>query len=180
MKEKILRIFKIWGERGVYDESFIADLSGLMSLPSKKKVQPPPEPEVPDPLDFHPPALFVKIRSCHKLEDDTDLRLKRLNETHQSFTDADALRKHLKDKRKGDDAVAEVEEGVKKMNAYMKALEMEIEERKLLIIELDLAEKYYEAQKGEAKLVVNVSIPAETVHNSHEPSRTFLSHIHSR
>lgn len=38
MKHKILRIFKIWEQRGVYGEEFITDLSGLISAspPSKK------------------------------------------------------------------------------------------------------------------------------------------------
>lgn len=31
VKARILRIFKIWEQRGVYGEEFIADLSGLIS-----------------------------------------------------------------------------------------------------------------------------------------------------
>jgi hypothetical protein len=30
VKGNISRIFKIWGERGIYDETFIADLNGLL------------------------------------------------------------------------------------------------------------------------------------------------------
>jgi hypothetical protein len=41
-------------------------------------------------------VLIAKIRSCKKLEDDTDLKLKRLNESHLSFSDADSLCSHLK------------------------------------------------------------------------------------
>jgi hypothetical protein len=36
VKNRILRIFKIWDERGIYDEAFIADLSGLLSTTTKK------------------------------------------------------------------------------------------------------------------------------------------------
>lgn len=36
VKHRILRIFKIWDERGIYDEAFIADLSGLLSTNTKK------------------------------------------------------------------------------------------------------------------------------------------------
>lgn len=36
VKQRILRIFKIWDERGIYDEAFIADLSGLLSTTTKK------------------------------------------------------------------------------------------------------------------------------------------------
>jgi hypothetical protein len=33
VKGNISRIFKIWGERGIYDETFIADLNGLLDCP---------------------------------------------------------------------------------------------------------------------------------------------------
>jgi hypothetical protein len=36
VKHRILRIFKIWQERGIYDEAFITDLSGLLSTTTKK------------------------------------------------------------------------------------------------------------------------------------------------
>ena len=37
VKHRILRIFKIWDQRQVYDEEFLADLSGLISAVPKKK-----------------------------------------------------------------------------------------------------------------------------------------------
>lgn len=36
VKHKILRLFKIWDERSVYDETFLADLSGLLTAQTKK------------------------------------------------------------------------------------------------------------------------------------------------
>jgi len=33
VKHNISRIFKIWGERGIYEETFIADLNGLLDCP---------------------------------------------------------------------------------------------------------------------------------------------------
>lgn len=36
VKHKILRLFKIWDERSVYDETFLADLSGLLTAHTKK------------------------------------------------------------------------------------------------------------------------------------------------
>ncbi|CAG2059333.1 unnamed protein product, partial [Timema podura] len=41
VKHRILRIFKIWGERGVYDEAFITDLTGLLSTATKKPTAEP-------------------------------------------------------------------------------------------------------------------------------------------
>ncbi|XP_046662912.1 uncharacterized protein LOC124355802 [Homalodisca vitripennis] len=37
VKNKILRLFKIWDERSIYDEAFLVDLSGLLS--SRKPAQ---------------------------------------------------------------------------------------------------------------------------------------------
>lgn len=38
VKSRIMRIFKIWDERGVYDEAFISDLCGLLTTSVKKKI----------------------------------------------------------------------------------------------------------------------------------------------
>lgn len=44
VKHKILRIFKIWEQRGIYNEEFIADLSGLISVsPAARKTDDPHE-----------------------------------------------------------------------------------------------------------------------------------------
>lgn len=39
MKHKILRLLKIWDERNIYDETFLADLSGLLTAHTKKSNQ---------------------------------------------------------------------------------------------------------------------------------------------
>lgn len=36
MKGKILRLFKIWNERAIYDEVFLSDLCGLLTTNTKK------------------------------------------------------------------------------------------------------------------------------------------------
>nr|CAD7431088.1 unnamed protein product [Timema monikensis] len=148
VKHRILRIFKIWGERGVYDEAFITDLTGLLSTATKK---PTAEPAIE--VEFQPPLLIAKVRACMKLENDTDLKLKRLNESPLSFSDAEALRSHLKGKRQGDDMVSEVDEGIAKMQLYVNALDSELKERASLIDLLDQAEGFYNSQNGEAKIV---------------------------
>lgn len=45
VRPKILRIFKIWEQRGVYDDEFLSDLTGLLSAGAVKKTDD-------DPLDF--------------------------------------------------------------------------------------------------------------------------------
>lgn len=41
VKNKILRIFKIWEQREVYTEEFLADLYGLLNITTIKKNLPP-------------------------------------------------------------------------------------------------------------------------------------------
>lgn len=36
IQSKISRIIKIWEERGVYDDSYLADLTGLLTTPIQK------------------------------------------------------------------------------------------------------------------------------------------------
>lgn len=149
VRTKVLRLFTIWNERNIYDESFLVDLVGLLSSRT------PAQASVPDAQDFQPSTLITKIRSCKVLEDDTDLRLKIVNDNELCLSDADALRCSLKDRRHGEDVVAEVEEGIGKMEAYIRALEVEVKERQELIDLLDLADVFYETQKGEARIVCN-------------------------
>lgn len=42
VRNKILRLFKIWDERSIYDEAFLMDLSGLLSSNPKKPVSSDP------------------------------------------------------------------------------------------------------------------------------------------
>ncbi|KAG8222834.1 hypothetical protein J437_LFUL010346 [Ladona fulva] len=151
VKQSILRIFKIWDERGIYDETFISDLTGLLTTSTKGQSS-----EQSQPLpDFQPRILIEKIKSCKECEDETDMLLKKLNDSHLSLSDADALRASLKDRRQGDDVVSEVDEGVAKMEAYVRALEQELKERAVLIELLEQGNQFYDVQKGEAKVVAN-------------------------
>lgn len=50
----------------------------------------------------------------------------------------------------------DVEDGIVKLEAYTKALELEIKERIDLISMLEVSEQFYETQRGEAKVVCNV------------------------
>lgn len=62
------------------------------------------------------------------------------------------------DRRHGADLEQEIDEGVEKMMNYISALRAEIKDRTLLIEILDLSEAFYENQRGEAKVVCNVSV----------------------
>ncbi|KAK6643694.1 hypothetical protein RUM43_005204 [Polyplax serrata] len=150
VKSRIMRIFKIWDERGVYDEAFISDLCGLLTTNVKKKTD-----TNLDSSEFQSSILIAKIHECKLLASDTDIRFKKVKENSLHLTDADNMLHSLKDRRHGSDVVAEVDAGVKKMEAYVKALELEIAEREKLIDFLHQATLFYESQRGEAKIVSN-------------------------
>ena len=91
VKHKIVRIFNIWQQRGVYNEEFISDLCGLISVvPTASKNDEPHEFQV-DWLksvavfainmdQFQANYVVNKIKQCSKLENETDLKLKVLKE----------------------------------------------------------------------------------------------------
>ncbi|XP_065352401.1 uncharacterized protein LOC135947451 [Cloeon dipterum] len=149
IKNNITRIFKIWGERGVYDEAFIADLSNLLDC--QKGVSSDTAKLV---AEFQPLRLVDKIRGCKILEDDTDLKLKHIKDFPLDLTNADTLRSSLKDRRHGADLVTEVDQGMAKIQCYVASLKEEIKERGKLIEFLEQGDVFYEHQKGEAKIVV--------------------------
>ncbi|KAL7303317.1 hypothetical protein TKK_0004507 [Trichogramma kaykai] len=151
VKHRILRIFKIWDQRGVYDEEFLADLSGLISAAPKKKVEPQPV----QPEEFQAPLLISTMRSCATLEQATDARLRDLRDTNTDFNNLEELRSSLKDRRRVEDAEKEVDIATKSIENYIKALEAEIGERKQVLDLLDQADQFYETQRGEVKIVVN-------------------------
>lgn len=52
VRPKILRIFKIWEQRSVYDDEFLSDLTGLLSAGAIKKTDD-------DPLDFQVSVFII-------------------------------------------------------------------------------------------------------------------------
>ncbi|XP_068624041.1 uncharacterized protein [Battus philenor] len=146
VRPKILRIFKIWEQRSVYDDEFLSDLTGLLSAGATKKTDD-------DPLDFQPQQLVNKIKQCTVLEADTDLRLKYIHESHLQLSDADALRASLKDRSNKDDVEKELNEGIACVERYTQALQREIVAREALLALLASANQYYSTQRGEVKVV---------------------------
>lgn len=64
MKHKVLRIFKIWEQRGIYNEEFIADLSGLISASPAKKSDDPHEFQVKNTRTQHDLSYFDYCVFC--------------------------------------------------------------------------------------------------------------------
>ncbi|KYQ46835.1 Regulation of nuclear pre-mRNA domain-containing protein 2 [Trachymyrmex zeteki] len=152
VKHRILRIFKIWDQRQVYDEEFLADLSGLISAAPKKKLDPPPTTQ---PEEFQAALLISTMRSCATLEQATDARLRDLRESNIDIESAEELRSSLKDRRRMEDAEKEIDLVARNVENYVRALEAEIRERAQVVELLDQADQFYETQRGEVKIVTN-------------------------
>ncbi|KAJ8975873.1 hypothetical protein NQ317_015206 [Molorchus minor] len=148
VKHKILRIFKIWEQRGVYNEEFISDLCGLLSVV-------PSGPKGDEPHEFQPNYVINKIKTCTKLEKDTDTKLKVLNEHNPKIQMDDGLIASLKDRAHVDDVEKEVDVYVTHMENYINALKLEIKNRINLITVLKQAETQLEADRKDVKVVAN-------------------------
>ncbi|XP_053620138.1 uncharacterized protein LOC128680769 isoform X2 [Plodia interpunctella] len=146
VRTKILRIFKIWEQRAVYDEEFLSDLTGLLSAGALKKTDD-------ESVDFQPQQLVNKIKQCTVLEADTDLRLKYIHDSHLQLSDADALCASLKEKTNKEEVEKELNEGIACVEKYTQALQREIVAREALLALLSSADQYYQTQRGEVKVV---------------------------
>ncbi|KAH9645676.1 hypothetical protein HF086_005325 [Spodoptera exigua] len=118
VRPKILRIFKIWEQRSVYDDEFLSDLTGLLSAGALKKSD--------DDSEFQPSQLVNKIKQCSVLEADTDLRLKEIHDSHLELSDAELLRASLKERGNKDDVEKELNDGISCVERYTAALQREI------------------------------------------------------
>ncbi|KAJ8708337.1 hypothetical protein PYW07_010462 [Mythimna separata] len=148
VRPKILRIFKIWEQRSVYDDEFLSDLTGLLSAGALKKD---------DEAEFQPNQLVNKIKQCAVLEGDTDLKLKEIHESHLELSDAELLRASLKglyeERGNKDDVEKELNDGIACVERYTVALQREIVAREALLALLNHATQYYSTQRGEVKVV---------------------------
>ncbi|XP_059615681.1 regulation of nuclear pre-mRNA domain-containing protein 2 [Phlebotomus argentipes] len=148
VKSKILRIFKIWEQRGVYNEDFLADLVGLLNMPPPaKKNQESKEPEVADETT----ALIANVRDCVKLQERTDKSFKNLSKMPQC--DVDNIKQNLKDRSHVEDVEKELEECLTNLESYMNTLKAEIKARGILITALVQADEFYHNQRGDVKTV---------------------------
>ncbi|OWR47531.1 hypothetical protein KGM_208159 [Danaus plexippus plexippus] len=143
VRPKILRIFKIWEQRSVYDDEFLSDLTGLLSAGAVKKTDD-------DPLDFQATSTVGQqdktvycARSGYSGEIEIPLEL----------SDTDALCSNLKERSSKDDVEKELNEGIQCVERYTQALQREIVAREALLALLSSANQYYSTQRGEVKVV---------------------------
>uniref|UniRef100_A0A8D8YYY0 Regulation of nuclear pre-mRNA domain-containing protein 2 n=1 Tax=Cacopsylla melanoneura TaxID=428564 RepID=A0A8D8YYY0_9HEMI len=149
VKQKILRLFKIWNERSIYDEVFLSDLCGLLTTTTKKNANA-------ENNEFQPNVMFDKMKQLEILEDSTNDELGMISENPLNLNDIKHLGALVKERRtSGQDVESELEEGIAHLNKYMVCLKQELTERTTLLELLEQGEAFYESQKKEAKVVSN-------------------------
>lgn len=148
VKHKILRIFKIWEQRGVYNEEFISDLCGLIkAVPSGAKGD--------EPHEFQAHYVINKIKASVNFERDADKKLTVLTEHNPKIQITPDLCSSLKDRAHVDDVEKEIDVYAKHMEDYINALKLEIKNRIALISVLKQAETQLEADRKDVKIVAN-------------------------
>lgn len=148
IKNKILRIFKIWEDRSIYSEEFISDLCGLISVT-------PTAPKNEEPHEFQPSYVIHKIKALTKTETDAEQKLKKVNVKTPKIVKNDSITSTLKDRAHLDDTEKELDHYVKNMEDYINALKAEIKSRITLITVLKQAEGQLETDKKDVKVVAN-------------------------
>ncbi|XP_017067906.1 uncharacterized protein LOC108105705 isoform X2 [Drosophila eugracilis] len=147
VKDKILRIFKIWEQREIYNEEYLSDLSGLLNIAPPKKSQV----DVSD--EFQSATLIAQVRECVELAETTDKSMQKLPKP-PNF-EIEVIKQQLKDKSHSGDIEKEVERCVAFINAYNKNLQNEIKSRKAVVASIEQAKKFYEHQSKEVKVVAS-------------------------
>lgn len=145
VKHKILRIFKIWGDRQVYNEEFLTDLNGLLSASLPK-----PKPKDADPDEFQIQTIVTSVRQCVKLQTETDRSLKSVNKLQPP-----KLPGIFKDRAHCKEVTKQIDEDVRKHERHLHNLKAEIKVRTVLVAALQQADEFYQTQRGEVKVVAN-------------------------
>ncbi|XP_058815608.1 uncharacterized protein LOC131679071 isoform X2 [Topomyia yanbarensis] len=183
VKHKILRIFKIWEQREIYNDEFLADLNGLLSATTVKKndsssgiatsasggatatlatgptrlveAKNARETISIDIDDFQTASLVSTIKDCVKNETDTDTTFKSLNKTPP--VDVEQVKNSIKGKERKRvmDIEREIEENLVHYQSYVHSLKTELKSRRMLLSLLEQAETFYHNQRGEVKVVAN-------------------------
>ncbi len=77
--------------------------------------------------------MCTQLKIMKALEEETDYRSKTLKDSEVDLADVDRLRQTLKDRQHGNDFISEFEEGRKRVESYIKALERELSKRRQVV-----------------------------------------------
>ena len=150
---KVQRCLDIWEERDVFDKDYIQDLTSLIDMTPVKEDQ-----EIVE--NFNPAGLCTQIKILKALEDDADYKLKTLKENELDIQNIEEMKQKLKDKHCGAEFVQEFEDGTKRMEQYIKAMEREIRKRRQVGVKLLLVTRvcdYQELDLGSLRAVLLIA-----------------------
>ena len=102
---------------------------------------------------MQPAQLVEKIRQFRQQEEETEAKQKVLNDSHVKITEVEVLRASVKDRHKTSDFLSELDTSVTRMEEYVRSLELENQQRAALVALLQQGDLFYEAQRGEFKVV---------------------------
>ncbi|XP_068221198.1 uncharacterized protein [Palaemon carinicauda] len=153
IRPKIIRIFNIWEERGIYDAKLIAEFTEIVENVGTVNAS---ENEIVL-SSFQPVQLVEGIRTVVALEKSTESLRNDLRNQDFSLTDDEInqLRQTVKERGTSRERMEEFEEAVVALECYLASVQKEIEERTQVVTLLEQAEIFYETQRGEAKMVAN-------------------------
>lgn len=151
IRPKIERMFKIWEERNIYETDFVEELEGLLTNSKSRATL-----NTKLLAEFQPGKVMEQLSLFDELERSMKLRAKYVGTLKEKLdvTGSDAT-KQLKDRQHGKEFSQQFEDTCCKVEHYVVQLERAIKERASLIEILEESELFYDAQYGEAKIVVN-------------------------
>ncbi|XP_022110340.1 regulation of nuclear pre-mRNA domain-containing protein 2-like [Acanthaster planci] len=152
IREKVLRIFKIWGERSIYSVDFCDKLQ--KATVSQKPAKAKPRPDTKLLVDFNHEEVPQVIEQLARFEGEVELKYRQLNMLNVDVASTETIMQ-LKDRAGGKRFSQQFEDSAIKLEDYVNSLTKEVELRRKLFDLLQKSEIFYEAQFGEAKIVAN-------------------------
>uniref|UniRef100_T1JFR8 Regulation of nuclear pre-mRNA domain-containing protein 2 n=1 Tax=Strigamia maritima TaxID=126957 RepID=T1JFR8_STRMM len=151
--EKIIsqveRILTVWEERNVYESEFVDNIRNALTTAKTRA-------SIDTKLltEFKSQKVIDKIKRLLKVQSDSELKYGQLTSMKIDVSSTETLRQ-LKDRANGDKFSKEFEDATAKMGEYIQTLEKEVSDRASVVELLEKAEKFYDNQRGEAKIVAN-------------------------
>lgn len=149
IKGSVERVLNIWENRSIYSPELIDELKGTLN---NAKTQSAAVTKMV--AEFKYESTVEKIRLIIKVQKETAQKLSALN--NGKFDPANSgILQQFKDRKHGQQFTVDFEEATRCLEAYIAALEKEVQERTELIEVLEQTDIYYETQRGEARIVSN-------------------------
>lgn len=148
IRANIERIFKIWGERHVYNKEFVDE---LMAILNNTKVKSTLSTRLL--AEFKPDELMRKVTRMAEIEEEVESRRLQLSEQDWLSVDVEFLKQQLKDRHECGQYADQADHCRMQLESYVTDLSHENQHRSVLIEMLEQSELFYDAQNSEAAIV---------------------------